>query len=149
MLVCDCWQVLIRNGVVAAVTDGSWAPTMSIELEPETDGSPSDSVRAAWVKLAPLAEVHSTSWRWDSGVLRLNFVVVSAASGHVSCRTVPPYDTARVGSWGTMEERVVSHAVRHVSFLLRTDPGFLSVDDRDVWLTATAPHVPDVFREMS
>jgi hypothetical protein len=120
---------------------------------------PHEVVRAAManeLRSEPLV-VHSTSWRHDaeSRSLILTYVAVidarSAPRGFVEQRveraplarggaTTPP---ARIET-----AAVLSHAMEHLAWLLRTDPVVRSALSAE-WALALAPYVPEPSRELS
>src|SRR5262245_51874599 len=119
---------------------------------------PHEVVRAAIaseLRSEPLV-VHSTSWRHDaeSRALILTYVAVIAAGspprGFVEQRvertplarggaTTPP---ARIRT-----AAVLSHAMEHLAWLLRSDPAIRSALPPE-WAPALAPYVPEPFRQL-
>ncbi len=143
---CDCWLVEVDAGrVVAGGSD--LAPTFVVPID--VGQSPEEILRSVVESSVTLSELHSTSWRYVYGSLRLNFVAMASDLLEGPLTEVRPYEQVRGDGASSDHELVLSHAVRHVSFLLRTDPSFLAVANRDEWVRAAAIHEPDVFRDLT
>jgi hypothetical protein len=99
--------------------------------------------------------VHSTSWRYESGHVVLTYVAVLPAppvprAGFQSQRVAPQdlaHSTATRPPGGIEVGAVVNHALRHMAWLLRTDPSVAGAL-REAWSRALAPYHPDPFRSM-
>lgn len=125
--------------------DGQFAPSWTAEVR---TGSPQEVV-ASTAPVELLATPHSTSWRFEDEVVVLTFVAFPAVRDALRRpRPAPALRQISRGAATVTQESVVAHAIRHVAFLVVTDPGFRSPDPAR-WATLVRSHVPDVFRDLS
>ncbi len=148
-VVAECWLLGVVDGRLAAMSgpDGATSPTWSVEV-PDGASPVAALVDTAPVRLNP-APPHSTSWRFDRGVIVLSFVAVAAEPLTTGMVAVEPYrpEVQHDESDEIGHARVLAHAARHVAFLLSTDPASLGITD-DAWHRAAHEHVPTVFRSL-
>ncbi|HEY2704315.1 MAG TPA: hypothetical protein VGL20_11545 [Candidatus Dormibacteraeota bacterium] len=127
------------------------AASWRLECPPGADPGPVVVEALRELGLA-VSVVHSTSWRHQGGGLVLTYLVVLAApappAAGLVTRAVRPLPLARGGPTtapaGLDVDQVLQHALRHLAWLQRDDPGIAAALDPG-WGAPLAGYVPEPF----
>lgn len=149
-VIAECWLLGLHDGHLAIVDGpgGAYSPTWTVDVPADT--SPMDTL-AACAPTALRTAPHSTSWRFADGRIVLSFVAAPTRAVTDGLRRIDPQQPGGPGGespTGITHESVVRHALRHVAFLMATDPAALAIDDPD-WRAAGREHIPTVFRDLT
>jgi hypothetical protein len=136
-----------RNGPVLSGPDGP-GPWL---LEVHDTEHPMESVRRIVESTVPGTRlVHSTSWRWEEGMVVLSFLAVSDRPVGEAA-VVSRVDLARGSAKGAptqiASDQVLEHALRHLAWLAEDDETVRAKLDGD-WRDLLDRYVPEPFRQL-
>jgi hypothetical protein len=93
--------------------------------------------------------VHSTSWRWDEGVVLTYIALMSRIDGRLDRSPIVRVHLAHAAATDPPAEvdldEVVEHALRHMAWLIRDDRAVAEALSAE-WRAALAQYEPEPFR---
>lgn len=148
-MIAECWLLTVQRDQLAAVcADPSiWSPTWAVDVP---DGrSPQEVIRSTAPVELTEEPPHSTSWRFEASAVILTFVAFPSHPPIDPAQPIPARRASPHPDSPTTYQHVLSHAARHVGFLLSINPDAFGLADPPTWVRATRRHVPTVFQDLT